>query len=51
VDEVVCLVTPEPFYGVGQWYENFDQTSDKEVMHLLQTVPIKLDHEEEPRKI
>lgn len=46
VDEVVCLATPEPFYGVGQWYQHFDQTSDKEVIHLLQSVPIKLDDRE-----
>lgn len=36
VDEVVCLYTPEPFYSVGQWYEEFDQTSDREVIALLQ---------------
>lgn len=36
VDEVVCLMTPEPFYGVGQWYQRFDQTTDEEVIHLLQ---------------
>ncbi len=36
-DEVVCLYTPEPFYGVGQWYNNFSQTSDKEVQHILNT--------------
>ena len=35
VDEVVCAVTPAPFYGVGQWYENFSQTSDEEVKELL----------------
>src|SRR5438105_162819 len=23
VDEVVCAATPEPFYAVGAWYENF----------------------------
>jgi predicted phosphoribosyltransferase len=34
-DEVVCAVTPEPFYAVGQWYENFDQTSDQEVTDLI----------------
>jgi putative phosphoribosyl transferase len=36
VDEVVCALTPEPFYAVGQWYEEFDQTSDDEVRDLLQ---------------
>ncbi|TGC09506.1 phosphoribosyltransferase [Methanolobus halotolerans] len=35
VDRTVCLTTPEPFYGVGAWYENFAQTSDKEVCDLL----------------
>jgi predicted phosphoribosyltransferase len=34
-DEVVCLATPEPFYGVGQFYEDFSQTSDHEVRELL----------------
>lgn len=35
VDHVVCAVTPEPFWGVGQWYEDFSQTSDEEVRDLL----------------
>jgi putative phosphoribosyl transferase len=35
-DEVVCLATPEPFYAVGQWYALFAQTSDEEVVRLLQ---------------
>lgn len=34
-DEVVCLYVPEYFNAVGQWYENFDQTSDQEVRALL----------------
>jgi len=34
-DELVCLHTPEPFYGVGQWYTDFSQTSDEEVLALL----------------
>lgn len=34
-DEAVCLVMPEPFYFVGQWYEEFDQTTDEEVLRLL----------------
>lgn len=33
--DVVCLATPEPFYAIGQWYENFDQTLDQEVLNLL----------------
>jgi predicted phosphoribosyltransferase len=34
-DEVVCLSSPEPFYSVGTWYENFDQVTDREVRHAL----------------
>ena len=36
VDEVFCLQTPEPFYAVGSWYEDFTQTSDAEVHALLE---------------
>jgi putative phosphoribosyl transferase len=35
VDEVVCAETPEPFHAVGDWYEDFSETSDEEVQELL----------------
>jgi putative phosphoribosyl transferase len=35
VDKTICVATPEPFYGVGAWYEDFSQTTDKEVCELL----------------
>ena len=35
-DEVVCLSTPEPFFAIGQFYADFGQTSDAEVVDLLQ---------------
>ncbi len=35
VDEIICAITPEPFYGVGLWYEDFSQTTDEEVRNLL----------------
>ena len=35
-DEVECLATPEPFYAVGLWYEDFEQTDDDEVHELLE---------------
>ena len=35
-DEVICLETPDPFYAVGLWYVNFDQTTDMEVHELLE---------------
>jgi predicted phosphoribosyltransferase len=39
VDEVVCAMTPEPFHGVGRWYEDFSQTTDDEVRELLGRSP------------
>lgn len=35
VDDVVCLATPEPFHAVGQFYSDFRQVDDQEVMRLL----------------
>jgi putative phosphoribosyl transferase len=32
---VVCARTPEPFHAVGEWYEDFSQTTDEEVRQLL----------------
>lgn len=34
-DEVICLGTPELFWGVGAFYDNFFQTEDEEVIELL----------------
>lgn len=34
-DDVVVLEVPEPFWAVGAHYERFDQTSDEEVIELL----------------
>jgi len=34
-DEVVCLQAPPRFSAVGQWYEDFSQTTDEEVERLL----------------
>lgn len=35
-DEAVCLLTPEPFYAIGAWYQDFSQTRDEEVVDLLE---------------
>ena len=35
VDAVVCGMTPDPFYAVVVWYEDFSQTEDDEVRDLL----------------
>ena len=34
-DDVICAITPEPFFAVGHWYEDFTQTTDNEVRELL----------------
>ncbi|HEY8461822.1 MAG TPA: phosphoribosyltransferase [Blastocatellia bacterium] len=41
-DEIVCPYTPEPFYAVGLWYEDFSQTTDAEVRDLLARAENKL---------
>jgi predicted phosphoribosyltransferase len=43
VDDIVCATTPPRFVAVGEWYEDFSQTSDEEVRELLrraQGVPL-----------
>jgi predicted phosphoribosyltransferase len=37
VDQFVCLVTPEPFYAVGNFFEEWPQVTDDEVRALLLT--------------
>jgi len=34
-DRVVCLRAPRPFYGVGNWYRDFGQVGDQEVIDAL----------------
>lgn len=34
-DDVICACMPDPFFGVGWWYQRFEQTSDQEVRDLL----------------
>lgn len=35
VDQVICLLTPDPFGAVGRWYESFPQLEDREVIEIL----------------
>jgi putative phosphoribosyl transferase len=35
-DDIVAVIAPEDFGGVGRWYEDFSQTTDEEVRDLLQ---------------
>ncbi|HLN41177.1 MAG TPA: hypothetical protein VK215_01920, partial [Acidimicrobiales bacterium] len=34
-DDVVCVETTERFFGLSEWYEDFEQVSDDEVARLL----------------
>jgi putative phosphoribosyl transferase len=36
VDEIVCVATPDPFLAVGRFYDDFTQTSDREVHDLIE---------------
>ena len=40
-DEVVCVLTPEPFDAVGRFYEDFRQTTDEEVCAILERTTAK----------
>lgn len=44
VDEIVCAETPQPFYGVGMWYQDFSQTRDEEVQSLLEQTAEKINY-------
>ena len=37
-DEVICLHSPESFWGIGQFYADFSQVEDAEVVELLRSV-------------
>ena len=40
-DEVVCALIPASFMAVGQWYQDFGQTSDDEVKALVDQAGVK----------
>jgi putative phosphoribosyl transferase len=42
VDEVVCAHTPDLFYGVGLWYQDFSQVPDEVVHNILQSAEQEL---------
>ena len=46
VDHIVCAYTPTSFAGVGQFYEDFSQTSDEEVRELLAQAEMQLSKRE-----
>ncbi|MEM3398542.1 MAG: phosphoribosyltransferase family protein [Nitrososphaerota archaeon] len=34
-DEVICVETPSPFYAIGQFYQDFRQLTDEDVLYYL----------------
>lgn len=42
VDTLVCPLRPVDFHAVGLWYDNFSQTSDEEVIELLEQAKLDL---------
>jgi len=34
-DEIICLCTPVDFHAVGEWYDDFRQVTDEEVLAML----------------
>jgi putative phosphoribosyl transferase len=49
VDELVCLEAPPDLGAIGFWYRDFSQTSDEEVIELLEKA--RREHEERPVKV
>jgi putative phosphoribosyl transferase len=43
-DEVICLEMPERFLAIGEWYEDFSQTTDEEVVSLLRAARVAGQH-------
>jgi len=46
-DEVICILEPENFMAVGQFYENFSQTTDEEVTEILARADEEFGHRQE----
>lgn len=43
VDQIICVETPEDFWGVGAWYHEFGQTTDAEVQAALAQAAAELE--------
>ncbi len=39
-DDIVCVELPDPFYAVGEWYDDFSQTTDERVIDLLRRAAV-----------
>jgi putative phosphoribosyl transferase len=38
VDKIICPLQPENFYAVGLWYDDFTQTTDEDVLELMDSL-------------
>ena len=50
VDNVVCLACPSTFFAIGQFYDDFSQTSDEAVHELLKRSWSRTDYSHSPQK-
>lgn len=48
-DRIVCLLSPTEFYGISEWYGDFEQVSDGEVVTILQEGRARADRLAETR--
>jgi putative phosphoribosyl transferase len=51
IDDVVCLQTPHPFRAVGEWYDDFSQTSDDEVLDCLARADARAERRSPPEPL
>jgi putative phosphoribosyl transferase len=47
-DAIVCPLTPDDFYAVGAWYQDFDQVDDAQVQVLLRQARRSVGHVRDP---
>jgi len=43
-DQILCLSAPDPFFAVGEWYDDFRPTTDAEVVRLLEDAASRIRH-------
>jgi len=48
VDDLVCAMTPDPFYAIGLWYDDFSAVTDRDVRQLLARAAATSEHANHP---
>ena len=51
IDELICLETPGRFLAIGEWYEDFSQTRDEEVVSLLRAARARYAEREQEERV